>query len=291
MLVELAVGDAYGAGREFADPQLVEATNDGVTYLQHPLHKGLRPGRYTDDTQMSIGLSEFLLAKQPTTYVMLARYFVWAFKRDPRVGYSQRFYEFLVKVKNGTDFVQNLVPVSDKSGGAMRAAPCGLMSTIEEAVDLATWQAALTHASRDGLAAAQAAAALVWACRHGCDTGYLGAFLCDVVPGHGWDTPWEGPVSSAGLPVVKAALAAVMDNTSMLAALKQSIAYTGDVDTVGALAMAAASVHPAYQQDLPQVLYDGLEKGEYGRKYLEHLDEALMQRFPLVSEESSEKAP
>lgn len=36
MLVELAVGDAYGAGFEYADPEFVTAHNTVAGYVQHP---------------------------------------------------------------------------------------------------------------------------------------------------------------------------------------------------------------------------------------------------------------
>jgi hypothetical protein len=47
VLVELAVGDAYGAGFEYADPGFVATHNSLEGYVQHPAHSGVRPGAYT----------------------------------------------------------------------------------------------------------------------------------------------------------------------------------------------------------------------------------------------------
>ncbi|MBU6451018.1 MAG: hypothetical protein KGS72_04515 [Cyanobacteria bacterium REEB67] len=58
----------------------------------------------------------------------------------------------------------------------------------------------------------------------------------------------------------------------MSAILKTSIAFRGDVDTVTAIACGAASFSRDVVQDLPQVLYDNLENGPYGRDYLRQVD-------------------
>jgi ADP-ribosylglycohydrolase len=57
LLLELAIGDAYGAGFEFADAQTVREKNDLSRYVKHPRHR-IQPGSYTDDTQMSLAIAE-----------------------------------------------------------------------------------------------------------------------------------------------------------------------------------------------------------------------------------------
>lgn len=57
MLLELAIGDAYGAGFEYANRAFIGAHNDLSGYVRHPRHRQ-RPGSYTDDTQMSLGIAE-----------------------------------------------------------------------------------------------------------------------------------------------------------------------------------------------------------------------------------------
>src|SRR5262245_61342793 len=72
VLVELAVGDAYGAGFEYADPEFVAAHNTLQGYVQHPAHPGVRPGAYTDDTQMTLAITELLISGEPWTAQRLA---------------------------------------------------------------------------------------------------------------------------------------------------------------------------------------------------------------------------
>lgn len=63
MLVELAIGDAYGAGFEYAANWMVREYNDLSAYVQHPRHR-IKPGCYTDDTQMSIAIVEAIVADE-----------------------------------------------------------------------------------------------------------------------------------------------------------------------------------------------------------------------------------
>lgn len=63
--------------------------------------------------------------------------------------------------------------------------------------------------------------------------------------------------------------------------LKQSIAFTGDVDTVATIALGAASLSKEIEQDLPQNLIDRLEPSlmgipsKWGIDYLRDLDAKL----------------
>jgi ADP-ribosyl-[dinitrogen reductase] hydrolase len=88
MLIELAIGDAYGAGFEYVDPATVRAHNTLRGYVQHPRHR-IRPGAYTDDTQMSLAITETLISGTDRTPPVLAQAFVTAFHRDPRDGYAE----------------------------------------------------------------------------------------------------------------------------------------------------------------------------------------------------------
>ncbi len=58
--------------------------------------------------------------------------------------------------------------------------------------------------------------------------------------------------------------------------LRSCIDFTGDVDTVATIALAAGSFSDEIQQDLPKHLYSGLENGPFGRDYLQTLDEQLL---------------
>src|SRR5579883_1209184 len=128
MLLELAIGDAYGAGFEYADEMIV-THNNLARYVQHPRHR-IRPGAYTDDTQMSLAIAEAIISGEPWTPERLAQRFVNVFKRDPREGYASGFSHFLQRVEDGQQFLREIRPTSSKSGAAMRAAPLGILPTV-----------------------------------------------------------------------------------------------------------------------------------------------------------------
>jgi ADP-ribosyl-[dinitrogen reductase] hydrolase len=277
MLVELAIGDAYGAGFEYAADRIVRERNDLSAYIQHPRH-AITPGRYTDDTQMSVAIAETIVSEAPWTPEILAQRFVTAFKRDPREGYAGAFYDFLNEVHDGAEFLAKIRPESDKSGAAMRACPIAVYRPITEVISRCTIQAAVTHNTPNGINAAVAAALMTHYClyRIGPKSG-IGAFLASFVPGS-WTTPWTGKVGAKGLMSVHAAVSAVMASSSMSGLLRACVALTGDVDTVAAIALAAGACSQEIVQDLPLQLVSGLENGPFGLDFLKQLDSRLMER-------------
>src|SRR3989344_4453617 len=151
MLLELAIGDAYGAGFEYADPSFVREHSAKMVYIQNPVYDALRPGRYTDDTQMSIAIAELLIERKEWTPINIANKFVEVFKRDERKGYGRLFQEFLEEIRDGNEFLERIKPESDKSGSAMRASPMGYLPTIKEVIEYATIQAKITHDTESGI--------------------------------------------------------------------------------------------------------------------------------------------
>lgn len=279
MLIELAIGDAYGAGFEYVDRQEVVRHNN-LSYRQHPKHTATLPGMYTDDTQMSLAIAELMLSGESWTPLNLATRFVEVFKRDPREGYAEGFYHFLRKNTGGGDeFLAKINPTSDKSGAAMRAPVIGLIADQAEVLEKAEIQATLTHHTKDGINAAKASALIVhffvWESGKKKD---LARYLKDHVKGD-WLSKWTGKVRSKGWMSVRAAITAIANADTMSDLLKNCIAYTGDVDTVAAIALAGASVCPEIKQDLPYWLYGDMENGTYGRAYIEDVDAQLKEKY------------
>lgn len=282
MLLELAIGDAYGAGFEYSPPDFVRSYNTLAGYVQHPTH-AIAPGCYTDDAQMSLAVAEVLLSGNFTREA-LAEAFVKAFHRDPRKGYAGRFYDFLTTCTTGTDFLARIQPASDKSGGAMRALPVGLLADIELVKQRADLQSRITHDTVDGANAAIAAALMAHYFHYELGPrSQLRSFLKAQVPGD-WDLDWSGKVGEKGWMSVRAAITALVNFDTLSDVLQQSIAFTGDVDTVATLALGAASLAPSiYAANLPAVLYTGLENGTYGSDYLKSLDKQLLAAYPGAS--------
>lgn len=275
MLVELAIGDAYGAGFEYVSPREVQDGNDVSGYVQHPRH-AIAPGCYTDDTQMTLAVAEALVEGDAWTAHSLADRFVACFKRDEREGYSGRFHALLTQVADGTELLARIDPASAKSGAAMRATPIGLCRNVAEVLKRATVQAQVTHDTPDGITAACASALMTHYCHHRLGPLHdLPGFLQGHLDGD-WRTPWQGRVGAPGLESTRAALTALRRAESLRGLLQDCIAFTGDVDTVAIIALAAGSCSDELEPDLPAHLYDGLEDGPFGRRYLEALDRRLM---------------
>jgi len=285
VLVELAVGDAYGAGFEYSPPEFVSAHNTLVGYVQHPTHLGLSPGDYTDDTQMTIAIAEMLLSDTTWSRENLAEKFVRVFHRDQRDGYSTGFQALLRASDTGQQLLAGLTPGSDRSGAAMRTTPIGLLPTIDDVLHHAQLQARVTHDSLAGVESAQAAALAVHYCYHQLGTTSAVAVWIDqqLRPLGGqeqWSQPWIGKVGAKGVMSVRAALGALTHSRSLSELLRTCIAYTGDVDTVATIALAAGSCAIDITQDLPHQLYDKLENGPYGHDYLAQLNAQLAKRYP-----------
>jgi len=286
VLLELAIGDAYGAAFEYVHVGHIRRFNTLQGYARHPRH-ALEPGVYTDDTQMSIAVAETLLAAPPWTPQDFADHFVGAFKRDPRAGYARGFQKFLEGTRDGNTFLRDIRPDSDKSGAAMRACPCGLLESVERVIEVATLQARLTHDTPGGIHAAVAAALAAHFFAHRLGTpDELTTFLCQHVPG-AWDSEWTGEVGPKGSMSVRAAVTAIRRNRSMKDLLRSCVDFGGDVDTVGTIALACASLSEDYRQDLPEPLVLGLENGQYGRDFLLDLNRKLHARFGTARAEQT----
>lgn len=294
MLVEAAIGDSFGAGVEARSDEKVQTHIREMVYRQHQKWTEMTPGWYTDDTQMAIALSEFLLSGKPITMLNWADAVVETFQRDPRPGYAQGFYAILQQTISGNNLLGVVQPHSRKNGGAMRAFPLGLLKDASLVIDRAMFQASLTHATMDGMLAAAASALMTHYFYH--DIGKkrdLPHWLEDqlgVRQGH-WltvkthttfrATIWEGRVGfDNGKDTIAAVVSALTTGGSMTGILKEVVGFGGDTDTTATIAMAAASFSKEVAQDLPKSLYDGLEDGPYGLRYLERLDMTLRREFP-----------
>jgi ADP-ribosyl-[dinitrogen reductase] hydrolase len=278
MLLESAIGDAYGSGFEYAQPEFVRAYNNLPLRYSTARGGSVPKGNYTDDTQMSIAIAELLVSGAPWTPAVIAQKFVECYKRDRRNGYAGGFKKFLDSVNDGDEFLRKIRPDSNKSGASMRAAPIGVLPDVAEVIRKCTIQAKLTHDTREGVSAACAASLLAHYCVYGLGPkAEVGKFIEHHLGGH-WSVPYDAPVGSPGWQSVRAAITTVAISDSLSEVLLNSIAFTGDVDTVATIAMAAAAHSSEIENDLdeyPQLLA-GLENKAYGRDFLAELDGRLM---------------
>lgn len=302
MLVELAIGDAYGRAFEFNTPEFVRNNN----YLKYHARKDEKDtdnvGIYTDDTQMSIAIAEHMkesirhssyykaselhdLMRQGMTHLEYAEKFSNAYNRDVRDGYSKRT-KALIKRK----IARNLVAASAKqeprnsNGSVMRAVPLGLYPTaslVKQAVIINT---TLTHTSLECIEATMFIALISHYMYHNyTKADKLTEFLAKEM---GTETVQKiitaytgGPIPCDAILTASFCYQALAAHKKMDALLLACIEPTGDVDSVASICLGIASID-GMTNNLPAFMYDQLESGAYGHKYLKSLDKELFERYP-----------
>jgi len=153
MILEIAIGDAYGAGFEFSSREKISQYNTLNGFVAHDL--GIPAGHYTDDTQMTLAVAEVLLGGSEWSSQIFADAFVRCYKRDPRPGYAKGFQALLEQCADGTSLRETIRPQSRRNGAAMRAVPLGLIGDVKRLKEAAQAQAVVTHDTPEGIISAQ----------------------------------------------------------------------------------------------------------------------------------------
>jgi poly(ADP-ribose) glycohydrolase ARH3 len=162
-LLGLAVGDAFAAPFEGVPDWFILAEHGlPVQFMQVPLND---PMRYTDDTEMMIGVAETLVDHGRIGADALIRRF--ATNYTPNRGYGSGARKILEAAQRGEDWntiaETNFPGGSLGNGGAMRVAPVGLL--FHHDLDMVWEQAAAsaypTHRHPVGIEAAQVMALAV----------------------------------------------------------------------------------------------------------------------------------
>jgi ADP-ribosylglycohydrolase len=303
MLVRIAQGDAYGMACEYIkfprDQEVHDQALRFERYGRHPIHK-LAPGQYTDDTQMSVAVSEVLLELNvpdplapdrtwnlrevaDAMKLKFAEAFVRCFKRDRRDGYARHFQAFLETVKDGQDFIQRIHPDSDKNGACMRAVPLGILPTEAQVEFAAGEQAQLTHDTEGGRGSAMIVALMSHFALYSEEPlskvpDFIRKYFCISSGGLPlWDgSPVVGP--DVGMKTARAVMTLLATQSSLLDIARTTIEWGGDTDSVLAIAWGIASAR--MHEKLPPFFDGGLENGPYGYKFLADLGAKLMKRYP-----------
>jgi ADP-ribosyl-[dinitrogen reductase] hydrolase len=279
LLLEIGVGDAYGAGFEFSTTEKVEKFNNLTQYCEHEL--GIAPGHYTDDTQMSVAIAELMMSDVPWTPGNIADKFVGCFKRDQRLGYSKGFYQFLISINSGKEFIAKIDSRSNRNGAAMRSAPLGYIKVIDDLLNMAEIQAVVTHNTFIGIKSSQAVAlaAHYFIYYHG-DVKGLTEFVSHYT-NYSWQDDWGFRVECSAQETVNAFLSVMKKSKSLREILINSVSLTGDVDTVAALGLGVGSLCEEYEPSLPGFLYNDFENGLYGKSFLESISDKLINYYGL----------
>lgn len=292
LLLRIAQGDAFGMACEFRTANL-KAALEFDRYVRHP-EWGPKAGHYTDDTQMSIAITECLIAHQLSssgdgksvrlTSKALAEGFVQYYKRDPRLGYAVKFQALLDSVSSGAEFLLKVNPESDKNGAAMRSVPLGVILHEPNLLEVAATQASLTHNTEGGITSSQIVAlASRFAMYESAPLTEVFDYIGDWL--HLSKLRWEGdPVvgPNLGMLTARAAITLVANEPNLLRIAKKALIWGGDTDSVLAIAWGIASARMD-GAELPAFFHRDLENGPYGRDYLAGLGESLMWYFDSPS--------
>lgn len=283
MLYEMAIADAYGIGFEFVKLEDA-ATNDMLSYKQHPSYSDMKPGHYSDDTQRSIANALMVIngghesgdIYNPVAY---AKAYQEIFARDPRPGYSRRYEQYLrdSSDKAPIEFLTGLKRRSS-NGAVMGAAPLGFLHTPEQIMVAAAAQAISTHNPDTALYAqivALSAHYFIYQCGPASELiNFLHEYVDDLGK-VGYPIPHKTTIHAHS--PVKNMLAMVPTNWNLSMLIDGSVSLGGDTDSCAAICVAVASHSEEYFNDIPKALANGLEDGQYGASYLKQVDIQLEQ--------------
>ncbi|KAF7781393.1 hypothetical protein PRUB_b0594 [Pseudoalteromonas rubra] len=269
MLVEMAIADAYGAGFEFVEQDIIRAHNDLGGYRAHALSG--ESACYTDDTQMSLALAELMLSDKVWDCETIAAAFYDTYHRDPVHGYAKRLQQAFAQASDAQEFARQVKTDSFGNGAMMRALPLGYLADEQAIMDKAEQQARVTH---DHDIAVNAAKCIALATHAGIYKKASLETLPDYLTGFGcvFETHWEGPVRAISEDTLSAVLMVLSQARSLSKILELSVNLGGDTDSVAAISCGIASCYEEVEKDLPQALIAQFDHPHYGLEYLANID-------------------
>ena len=277
MIVEIAIGDAYGAGFEFVKSETIEKEHKMDKYYASRIDD-LKAGQYTDDTQMSLAIINLMLnyKHQDWTKTLIAKEFLEVFNRDKRCGYAQGFYTFLSDTTDEFDFLNNIDPSSVRNGAAMRSVPLSLIKDIEELKAAAELQASITHNTYEGIASSQAVALIgnYFLYQNGKKKDlkeYLLNELLEIFKDDKTDR-----CACDGIETVDAVITVLKNSSTFSEIIDKSVKLGGDTDSVASIACGLATFSDEFVNDLAPFFYNDLENKEFGHDYLVDLDKKIL---------------
>lgn len=287
MLLEIAIGDSYGASFEFASSTYIKKYNNAKKYAKHH-SRDIKPGFYTDDTQMSLAITEMILNDIEFTPLNIADKFIEVYKRDPREGYG-KIYGLLnnKNVNSGIAFLRRIKPYSDKNGSVMRSVPIGIVNDFNKLVEIASIQSTITHSHPDAILSSQIVSLISsWAIYF--SEGEFDIFsIIKFIKHYASKDTYNFFINLLSEDVVyPVPVNAKMTTRAVIEVLKYSKTYKevllnscslgGDTDSVAAVAMGIFSNISDEKINKNSVLYKNLENDAYGKEYLIKLDNEIL---------------
>ncbi len=295
-LLDRFLGSAMGTfvGDALGEP--VEGWSHRAIYSRFGLLDTMirEEGRYTDDTQMMIGILETLVEKGRFDPAVCAGKFKENF--DPGRGYGRRIFGVVERIRQGMPWDQ-VGTDSFGNGGAMRIAPIGCFyyRDLQTLKKNAILSARITHNHAEGVAGAVAQATAVglavqWSLldKHVELEAFLDKIVAQVSDIEERFAQYlerlksipKGPMlevieaitglytlSLRAIESVPAAIGAFVLTHSFRDAVVLAVNLGGDTDTIGAMAGAMAGAYYGYAQ-IPEAWSRSLENRDKGRDYV-----------------------
>ena len=294
-----AVGDGLGALYEGLPADFIYWSQGAVAdLLSQSVAEGLR---YTDDTQMMIGVAEVLAAHGRIDEDDLIRRF--AADYDPERGYGTGARRILEGVNAGNDWrhlAENLFPGgSFGNGAAMRVAPVGLFFAhdLDRVAAEARASARPTHRHPLGIEGAVLLAVAVALASRGppfergrfyrtlegfCESD---EFCWQVRAARGLRRGHSLGFLGNSLPAYRSVVTAIAcfstSPDSYEGAVGTAVTQGDDTDTLAAMAGALSGAHLGIDA-VPRGWVERLEEGPKGATYLRGLAERLHERYSLA---------
>ncbi|WP_169978772.1 ADP-ribosylglycohydrolase family protein [Tautonia rosea] len=284
-LIGQAVGDALGAPYEGMPPEFIAQAGPAETIVTFPPHQTLR---YTDDTQMAVGLAETLIRHGTIREAELMATFAAHYDVNRRYGFGAR--RLLQAHRDGEDWqalAEHHFPGgSFGNGAAMRAAPVGLFfcHDLDAVADQAAASARPTHRHPLGIDGARliALSAAMAATMHPFDrSGFFGELTrrsqtvefrnqLEQAVSLDPDDPSPPPFGNgieAHRSVVSSLVVFAAAPDDFPKVLARALSLGGDVDTLAAMACALCGARVGLDR-IPMHLVALLEDGPEGRDFL-----------------------
>lgn len=203
VLLGTAIGDSLGMPFESMLANNKELLNWDRKSFSASIYHDLKPGQFTDDTQLSLEVATSLIRHgdfNPDD--LAARYVDWIVSGRAR-GYGKTTLMAVQNLQAGKSYKESGIAGSFGNGTAMRAAPFGVFfrDDLKKLIEVVKIDSAITHASEDAEAGALAIAlATAYAVNHDIEN------LLQKISVHLPDSKVKNTVSSLG---------ALIDNTTI----------------------------------------------------------------------------
>jgi poly(ADP-ribose) glycohydrolase ARH3 len=304
-ILGLAVGDALGAKWEGLTADLIYEMGPANAIVAHDSGE---PIFYTDDTQMTIGVVQALLARGEIEKHSLAAQF--AANYHPDRGYGQGARRIINAIGAGEDWERVAAEVfqgkgSLGNGAAMRVAPIGLFFApdLDRVAREAALSASPTHCHEIGVDGARlmAVAAALAAMSYG-QPFHRNKFLTALLSaaqteefqwqiGHALQLGRFDSLASFGnsLEAHRSVMTAIMcfanSPDSYTESVSRALGQGNDVDTLAAMAGALSGARLGLSA-IPTRLIESLEDGDQGKSFLFELAARLHEHHGAREESS-----